>query len=64
MIANLADKTINDHGYDLCGIARTIAKAVATTVRTTVLQTKIEQMQVLVDGKERLPDQKEVLAVK
>ena len=56
------------HDYDqhdvdfLTGFANVLAEAVATSARTGILQTTIEQMKVLVDEKDRLLDQKKVLA--
>jgi two-component sensor histidine kinase len=56
------------HDYDqhdidfLTGFANVLAEAVATSARTVVLQTTIEQMRVLVEEKDRLLDQKKVLA--
>jgi two-component sensor histidine kinase len=60
----------NDHQHDydqhdidfLTGFANVLAEAVATSARTGVLQTTIERMQVLVEEKDRLLDQKKVLA--
>jgi two-component sensor histidine kinase len=56
------------HDYDqhdidfLTGFANVLAEAVATTARTTILQHTIEQMKVLVEEKDRLLGQKNVLA--
>lgn len=56
------------HDYDqhdidfLTGFANVLAEAVATSARTGVLQRTIERMQVLVDEKDRLLEQKKVLA--
>lgn len=56
------------HDYDqhdidfLTGFANVLAEAVATSVRTTLLQTTIERMKILVEEKDRLLDQKKVLA--
>ena len=56
------------HDYDqhdidfLTGFANVLAEAVATSARTTILQTTIEQMKVLGEEKDRLLDQKKVLA--
>jgi two-component sensor histidine kinase len=56
------------HDYDqhdidfLTGFANVLAEAVATSARTAMLQTNIEQMKVLVQEKDRLLDQKKVLA--
>jgi two-component sensor histidine kinase len=56
------------HDYDqhdidfLTGFANVLAEAVATSARTAILQTTIEQMKNLVEEKDRLLDQKKVLA--
>jgi two-component sensor histidine kinase len=56
------------HDYDqhdidfLTGFANVLAEAVATSARTDILQRTIERMQVLVEEKDRLLDQKKVLA--
>jgi two-component sensor histidine kinase len=56
------------HDYDqhdidfLTGFANVLAEAVATSARTAILQTTIERMKVLVEEKDRLLDQKKVLA--
>jgi two-component sensor histidine kinase len=56
------------HDYDqhdidfLTGFANVLAEAVATSARTRVLQRTIERMQVLVEEKDRLLEQKKVLA--
>src|SRR5450432_1681423 len=56
------------HDYDqhdidfLTGFANVLAEAVATSSRLTILQTTIEQMKSLVADKDRLLDQKKVLA--
>jgi two-component sensor histidine kinase len=56
------------HDYDqhdidfLTGFANVLAEAVATSARTSILQSTIERMQVLVDEKDRLLEQKKVLA--
>jgi two-component sensor histidine kinase len=56
------------HDYDqhdidfLTGFANVLAEAVATSARTSVLQTTIEQMKILVEEKDRLLDQKNILA--
>jgi two-component sensor histidine kinase len=60
----------NDHQHDydqhdidfLTGFANVLAEAVATSARTGVLQSTIERMKVLVAEKDRLLDQKKVLA--
>lgn len=46
----------------LTGFANVLAEAVATSARTALLQTTIEQMQDLVEDKDRLLDQKKILA--
>jgi two-component sensor histidine kinase len=56
------------HDYDqhdiafLTGFANVLAEAVATSVRTAFLQTTIGQMKVLVHEKDRLLEQKRILA--
>jgi two-component sensor histidine kinase len=56
------------HDYDqhdidfLTGFANVLAEAVATSARTGVLQNTIERMKILVDEKDRLLEQKKVLA--
>ncbi len=56
------------HDYDrhdidfLTGFANVLGEAVATSARTAVLQATIEQMKLLVQEKDRLLDQKQVLA--
>ena len=56
------------HDYDhhdidfLTGFANVLAEAVATSARTAVLQATIEQMKLLVQEKDRLLDQRQVLA--
>src|SRR5450432_1693116 len=56
------------HDYDqhdidfLTGFANVLAEAVATSARTGVLQRTIERMKVLVEEKDRLLEQKKVLA--
>jgi two-component sensor histidine kinase len=56
------------HDYDqhdidfLTGFANVLAEAVATSTRMRVLQRTIEQMRVLVEEKDRLLEQKKVLA--
>jgi two-component sensor histidine kinase len=56
------------HDYDqhdidfLTGFANVLAEAVATSARTGVLQRTIERMKILVEEKDRLLDQKKVLA--
>lgn len=51
----------NDVNF-LTGFANVLAEAVATSERTAQLQTAIEQMQHLVQDKDRLLDQKKILA--
>ena len=56
------------HDYDqhdidfLTGFANVLAEAVATSARTSVLQATIAQMKALVDDKDRLLDQKKLMA--
>ncbi|HVA12141.1 MAG TPA: histidine kinase dimerization/phosphoacceptor domain -containing protein [Stellaceae bacterium] len=56
------------HDYDqhdidfLTGFANVLAEAVATAARTAVLQANVEGMKILVEEKDRLLDQKKVLA--
>ena len=56
------------HDYDqhdidfLTGFANVLAEAVATSVRTGILQSTIERMKILVEEKDRLLEQKKVLA--
>ena len=56
------------HDYDqhdidfLTGFANVLAEAVATSARTGILQSTIARMQTLVDEKDRLLEQKKVLA--
>jgi two-component sensor histidine kinase len=56
------------HDYDqhdidfLTGFANVLAEAVATSARTGVLQSTIDRMKVLVEEKDRLLEQKKVLA--
>lgn len=53
----------DDHDIDyLTGFANVLAEAVATAARTATLQRTIEQMKVLVEEKDRLLGQKNVLA--
>jgi two-component sensor histidine kinase len=53
----------DEHDIDfLTGFANVLAEAVATSARTSVLQSTIERMKVLVAEKDRLLDQKKVLA--
>jgi two-component sensor histidine kinase len=56
------------HDYDqhdidfLTGFANVLAEAVATSARTAILRTTIEQMKALVEEKDRLLEQRKVLA--
>jgi two-component sensor histidine kinase len=56
------------HDYDqhdidfLTGFANALAEAVATSARTGILQSNIERMKMLVEEKDRLLEQKKVLA--
>jgi two-component sensor histidine kinase len=56
------------HDYDqhdidfLTGFANVLAEAVATSARTGILQSTIARMQILVDEKDRLLEQKKVMA--
>ena len=56
------------HDYDqqdidfLTGFANVLAEAVATSERTAILRATIERMKILVEEKDRLLDQKKVLA--
>ena len=56
------------HNYDqhdinfLTGFANILAEAVATSTRIATLQTNVKQMEILVEEKDRLLDQKMVLA--
>jgi two-component sensor histidine kinase len=56
------------HDYDqqdiefLTGFANVLAEAVATSARMAILQSTIAQMKILVDEKDRLLDQKKLLA--
>ena len=56
------------HDYDqhdidfLTGFANVLAEAVATSARTSVLQATVAQMKILVEEKDRLLEQKKVLA--
>jgi two-component sensor histidine kinase len=58
----------DQHDYDehdidyLTGFANVLAEAVATSARTATLQSTVEQMKVLVEEKDRLLQQKNVLA--
>jgi two-component sensor histidine kinase len=62
-IDNSEQHDYDQHDIDfLTGFANVLAEAVATSARTAVLRTTIEQMAVLVDEKDRLLDQKKILA--
>jgi two-component sensor histidine kinase len=56
------------HDYDqhdidfLTGFANVLAEAVATSARTSILQSTIDRMKILVEEKDRLLEQKKVLA--
>jgi two-component sensor histidine kinase len=56
------------HDYDqydinfLTGFANVLAEAVATSARTSLLESTVAQMKVLVEEKDRLLDQKKILA--
>jgi two-component sensor histidine kinase len=56
------------HNYDqhdidfLTGFANVLAEAVATSARTAILQATVDKMKVLVEEKDRLLDQKKILA--
>jgi two-component sensor histidine kinase len=58
----------DQHDYDehdidyLTGFANVLAEAVATSARTATLQSTVEQMKVLVEEKDRLLGQKNILA--
>jgi two-component sensor histidine kinase len=62
-IDNDQQHNYDEHDIDfLTGFANVLAEAVATSARTSVLQSTIERMKVLVAEKDRLLDQKKVLA--
>jgi two-component sensor histidine kinase len=62
-IDNNAQHDYDQHDIDfLTGFANVLAEAVATSARTGVLQTTIERMKILVEEKDRLLDQKNILA--
>jgi two-component sensor histidine kinase len=62
-IDNAQQHDYDQHDIDfLTGFANVLAEAVATSARTGVLQRTIERMKVLVAEKDRLLDQKKVLA--
>ena len=53
----------DEHDIDyLTGFANVLAEAVATSARTAILQSTVDQMKVLVEEKDRLLGQKNVLA--
>jgi two-component sensor histidine kinase len=62
-IDNNEQHDYDDHDVDfLTGFANVLAEAVATSARTGILQATIERMKVLVAEKDRLLEQKKVLA--
>jgi len=62
-IDNDIQHTYDDHDIDfLTGFANVLAEAVSTAKRTALLQTTIHRMEALVKDKDRLLDQKKVLA--
>jgi two-component sensor histidine kinase len=62
-IDNTQQHDYDQHDIDfLTGFANVLAEAVATSARTSVLQSTIARMQILVDEKDRLLEQKKVLA--
>jgi two-component sensor histidine kinase len=62
-IDNTQQHDYDQHDVDfLTGFANVLAEAVATSARTGILQSTIARMQVLVDEKDRLLEQKKVLA--
>ena len=62
-IDNNEQHDYDEHDVDfLTGFANVLAEAVATSARTSILQGTIEQMKVLVAEKDRLLEQKKVLA--
>jgi two-component sensor histidine kinase len=62
-IDNTEQHDYDQHDVDfLTGFANVLAEAVATSARTGILQSTIARMQVLVDEKDRLLEQKKVLA--
>jgi two-component sensor histidine kinase len=62
-IDNDEQNDYDQHDVDfLTGFANVLAEAVATSARTAILQSTIGQMRVLVEEKDRLLDQKKVLA--
>jgi len=62
-IDNNRQHDYDEHDIDfLTGFANVLAEAVATSARTGVMQRTIERMKILVEEKDRLLDQKKVLA--
>jgi two-component sensor histidine kinase len=62
-IDNTQQHDYDQHDIDfLTGFANVLAEAVATSARTGILQSTIARMQILVDGKDRLLEQKKVMA--
>jgi two-component sensor histidine kinase len=62
-IDNTQQHDYDQHDIDfLTGFANVLAEAVATSARTGILQSTIARMQILVDEKDRLLDQKKVMA--
>ena len=62
-IDNTQQHDYDQHDIDfLTGFANVLAEAVATSARTGILQSTIARMQILVDEKDRLLEQKKVLA--
>lgn len=62
-IDNNKQHNYDNHDIDfLTGFANVLAEAVSTSNRTSFLKTTIEQMKILVQEKDRLLDQKKVLA--
>jgi two-component sensor histidine kinase len=62
-IDNVQQHNYDQHDIDfLTGFANVLAEAVATSARISVLQNTVERMKVLVEEKDRLLEQKKVLA--
>ncbi|MDV6330974.1 histidine kinase dimerization/phosphoacceptor domain -containing protein [Asticcacaulis sp. 201] len=62
-IDNNVQQDYDQHDIDfLTGFANVLAEAVATSARTELLQATIQEMKILVEEKDRLLDQKKVLA--
>jgi two-component sensor histidine kinase len=62
-IDNTQQHDYDQHDIDfLTGFANVLAEAVATSARTGILQSTIARMQILVDEKDRLLEQKKVMA--